>query len=261
MNGSGRPFLCHTNTFNYIGSGVATPGPVPMWFTHPGYATVYIGLLLLCPIRHLDCSGVTHCFAILPASVGKVGTAGEWDEFGDEGTSSWRKTKVRTKQTITHDKRHNSEWLFVVCIKLYFVTYLLVLQYTSVLSFQPQCSLPSVEELEPHLSMRNWVCVAAIGKKFSASIHHNLHLGSSSQSCLAHSLVHQGWVPVYASQKHWPAHCKGSSHLVSLQLIIRWLLVIKVTSAKVTDVTHLDRECKRNGNCEVKQCLHLFISS
>ena len=35
-------FICHTNTFNYIGSGVAaTPGPVPTWFTHPGYATVY----------------------------------------------------------------------------------------------------------------------------------------------------------------------------------------------------------------------------
>ena len=44
---------------------------------------LHIGLLVLCPIRHLDCSGVTQCFAILPASVGKVGTAGEWDEFGD----------------------------------------------------------------------------------------------------------------------------------------------------------------------------------
>ena len=41
MNESGRPFICHTNTFNFIGSGIATSGPVPTWFTHPGYATVY----------------------------------------------------------------------------------------------------------------------------------------------------------------------------------------------------------------------------
>ena len=36
-------------------------------------------------------------YHIIPVSVGKVCTAGEWDEFGDVGTSAWRKTKVRTK--------------------------------------------------------------------------------------------------------------------------------------------------------------------
>ena len=83
-----------------------------------------------------------------------------------------------------------------------------VQQCISALSFQLWCSPPFVEEPLPHLPMRHWVCVAATEKRFLASIHHILQLDGSSQSGLIHSLVHQGSVPAYASQKHWPAHCK-----------------------------------------------------
>ena len=91
-----------------------------------------------------------------------------------------------------------------------------VVQCTVAQSFQPQCSPSFVEELPPHLPMRHWVCVSATGKRFPASIHHNLQLGGSSQSGLAHSLAHQGTAPAYASQKHCPAHCKELQCLVSL---------------------------------------------